>query len=199
MEQGHVDAALRDETSSLRKLRDTGFIPAVLYGGSQPSEPIAVPLRELQMNVSAARKFVELTVNNTTVTALIQDLQTHPVSKQITHADFYRIDMNQPAHFEVPIHLIGVDGAVRQGHIIQQQQRTIAVSALPKDAPEYIALDVSTLTPGQHLSVTDVVFPAGVTPQTDANDVLVTVMARPTLTVPEADESESREQPAAEE
>lgn len=199
MEQGHVDAALRDERSSLRKLRDTGFVPAVLYGGSQPSEPISVPLRELEKNVSASRRFVELAVDNRTVTALIQDVQMHPVSKRITHADFYRVDANQPADFEVPVHLIGVDAAKQQGYIVQQQLRTISVRALPKNAPEYIALDVSSLVPGGHLTVADVAFPDGVVPQIDGSDVLVIAMAPPTLTVPEAAESQVLQQPNNEE
>lgn len=185
METGYVDAMVRQgsEHSVLRQLRQSGWIPAVLYGGGQAPANISVPERSLEANVRESKKFVELTVDGQTVLAMIHDLQTDPLTKRITHADFYRVNENQMTETEVPIHLHGVQQAQRHGCIVQQQLRTIAVRAMPKNTPEYISVDVSSLEAGQHLTVGDIVLPQNVELRSDEREVLVSALAHSQVVV----------------
>lgn len=187
MEIGHVDATMRHvaEQSALKGLRRSGWVPGVLYGGNEPPMNVSVPERVLEAHIRGAKKFIDLSMNGTTVLATIHQVQTDPLTKRLQHVDFYRVTANQKTTTDIPVHLHGVQMAQRHGSIIQQQIRTISVLALPQDTPEYISVDVSSLEAGQHLTVGDIVLPNNVTVKSNTTEVLATALAHSQVVIPE--------------
>lgn len=182
MEQEPVVDALPREMAeqsqgSLRRLRAAGWIPGVLYGGAEATTAISIPETAFHGTLSASPKYVELSLLGQRSPALVHEIQRDPLTRRITHVDFYRVDVNQPAEVDVPIHLHGVEVAQRRRCIVQQQLRTVTIRVLPKDAPEYISVDVSALEPGQHITVGEIVLPAAVTRCGDAAEVVVAALA----------------------
>lgn len=178
LKQVHVDAVIRQEKrqGALHHLRTTGLIPAVVYGGNGPALAIAVSERALVGDVAADLRFVELSVNGQNVPAMIQEVQRHPVSKKIIHADFCRVDRHHPTDVTVPVQLHGADLAKKRGFIVQQQARGITVRALPQKVPEFFIVDVSTLKAGAHLSVGEVALPDDVELLSDPSEILVSAL-----------------------
>lgn len=187
MEIGHVDANVRHvaEQSSLKGLRRSGRVPGVLYGGNQPPVNVSVPERVLEDNIRGAKKFINLSMDGTTVLATIHQVQTDPLTKRMQHVDFYRVTADQKTITDIPVHLHGVQMAQRHGCIIQQQIRSISVLALPQDMPEYISVDVSSLEAGQHLTVGDILLPNNVTLKSNTTEVLATALAHSQVVIPE--------------
>ncbi len=181
MKQVHMNALTRSNQggrrSTLHGLRKTGWIPAVLYGGTQPPMSISVPERALAGDIGAESRFVELSVEGQALSAIIKEVQRHPVSGKIIHADFYRTDSHHKTEVEVPVQVHGIEAAQKRGLIVQQQTRTILVRALPQNLPENIPVDVSSLKIGHHLTIGEVALPDGVELLTDKDEVLVSALA----------------------
>jgi large subunit ribosomal protein L25 len=106
----------------------------------------------------------------------------HPFKQLVLHIDFQRVEANTVLHMKVPFHYSGEENspAVKLDHcLINHVMTELEVSCLPKDLPEFIAVDLSKLTKGHSLHVNDVTLPAGVTAVTHgkSNPVLVAVVA----------------------
>ncbi len=148
-----------------RKLRAQGFIPATLYGGDKPPVSISLPRRELALAMQGhegRHLLVDLTVEDKgdggdQSLAFLQELDVNPVTQIIQHADFWRVDATKPIHTSVPVHFIGLPIGVRQGGVLQHVLREIEIEALPTEIPEHVDVDVSSLTMGQSVHVSDLV------------------------------------------
>jgi large subunit ribosomal protein L25 len=176
--------------SVFNKLKRDGLIPAVIYGGKEPSLPLQVGAREISKVLSHAvgeNILVELEIENAgTVTsrmALIQEVQHATLSGGIVHVDFHAIDMNEALETSVPIEPQGEpDGVKNSGGILEQSLRSLEIECLPKDLPEVLYVDVSLLKVGDSVHVKDIVLPAGVTALDDA-DLTVFLVAAPVVEV----------------
>jgi large subunit ribosomal protein L25 len=146
-----------------RSMRRGGTVPAVIYGrGREPSalSVDGVELGRLLEKIVPASTIVELTVGGTTVKTLIREVQRHPVRPGIVHVDFYEIRAGEKIRLEVPIHCVGIPEGVRnQGGTLDQVIRTVEIEVLPADIPERVELDVSALTIGKSLHVSDLNIP----------------------------------------
>ncbi|MBI2867911.1 MAG: 50S ribosomal protein L25 [Chloroflexi bacterium] len=174
----------------VRYLRRQGVIPANIYGAGTPS-------RALEVDKSAFLKVLTRAGHNTPVkltiegegepeTAFIWKVQRHPVTEEILHADFYKLDFTKPVEVNIPLHLVGEAPAVRLGATIIQGLAELHVECLPTAIPRFIEVNVATLTElDQHLSVKDLQVPSG-----------VTVLSRPDLTVVRAAPPRKEEEPA---
>ncbi len=182
-------------TGASRRLRNTGRTPGIVYGGQgQPQ------LIELDHNAlwHALKKeafhasVLQMEFNGKTTEVLLRDVQYHPYKQLVLHIDFQRIDANTKMHKKVPLHYSGEENspAVKQDQcLINHIATELEVSCMPKDLPEFIAVDLSGLTKGHSLHVNDITLPAGVTAVTHgkANPVLVAVVATKAEPAPAAD------------
>lgn len=149
-----------------RHLRTEGKVPAVVYGGKQPSQNIEVDERELSRLLShgGALHLVDLVGEGFPQTrALIREVQRHPVRRNLLHVDFVRVARDQKIRVSVPLHLTGHAPAVELGAVVLQNSDTLEVECLPDDLPTAIELDISSLVDVHaRLTVHDLVLPQGV-------------------------------------
>jgi large subunit ribosomal protein L25 len=168
------------------------MFPAVMYGpGSQPVM-LAVNIRDFERVVQRGnirRTIISLSIQNGSTVAkpaVIKELQTHPVTGQFLHADFYEIDMNRKLKVMVPVVPTGKAKGEEIGGMLQIIEREIAVLCLPQEIPDRLELDVSGLGIGDALHVKDIALPGGVELPPGENYTVVTVVSPKAEAVPAA-------------
>lgn len=147
-----------------RQLRMKGKIPAVLYGPGGDTEVIVVdPTLLTKMLTGPHRKnqLLELDIAGRTQYATIKDLDIHPVTRLIRHADFYRVSLDAPATYEIPVRTTGRSKGVVKGGELRVHFRTIPVRVTPDKVPAEIVLNVENLDMNESIRVQDVVLEAG--------------------------------------
>lgn len=149
----------RFNKNAARRVRHAGRIPAVVYGAGQDSVAIEVDPRhiiKILHSQSGHNSIFDLEVSGGRTKAMIVDWQYEPVKGHLLHIDFKRIAMDKALRVEVPIQLTGVPIGVRtQGGILDQVLREVEIECLPGDIPSSISLDVTELSFGQVLRVSD--------------------------------------------
>jgi large subunit ribosomal protein L25 len=209
LKQLELNATIRKTKGNgpARSLRREGRFPAVLYGpGTQPVM-LSVNVRDFEQVVQKGnirRTIFSLSIQNgSTVTkpAVIKELQTHPVSGQFLHVDFYEIDMNRKLKVMVPVVPKGKTKGEEFGGMLQIIEREIAVFCLPQEIPDSLEIDVSELGVGDALHVKDIALPGGVELPPGENYTVVTVISPKAEAAPvgvpvEGEEAEAAEAPA---
>jgi large subunit ribosomal protein L25 len=163
-----------------RQIRMLGKIPGVVYGHGREPEPVSVVQGELEkalIGIAAESTLFDLSVDGTTIKALIREIQRHPVRSLIIHVDFYEIHADEKITLSVPVHLEGTpDGVKNGGGVLDQVLREIEIQVLPADIPERVTLDVTALAIGHSLHVRDLKIERA-TILTEADATLCTVVA----------------------
>ena len=189
-----LDALPRDIEGSRanRRLRRTGRVPAVLYGGEGEPVHFSVDARELRHALLGSGAVIELALGDQTATAVVKDQQRDPVRGDAWHIDFVRVRMDVAIQTTVTLDLVGADDApgTAEGGVLEQQLRELNIEALPGDVPETIEHDASTLDVGATLTVADLSAPSGVTILDDPESVVASITL-PRLEVETADEVET--------
>jgi large subunit ribosomal protein L25 len=108
--------------------------------------------------------------------ALVKDMQYHPISGDVIHADLYEVDLTAKITVHVPLHFVGKAAGVVRGGILQPIVREIEVECLPLDIPEYFNVDVSALDIGDSVHIEDLSMPEGVAAIYESNLALVAVV-----------------------
>lgn len=171
MQQVELKAQMRRDAgrTGVKKLRRKGWVPAVLYGPRV--QPLSLQVEEKALRLIAQRAaganlFVELEIAENGKTArrlaLLQELQQHPTTDQILHADFREISMTEKLTATVAVEPVGEAAGVKEGGVLNRVLYELTVRCLPKDLPERIMVDVSKLAIGQSLQIADITAPAGV-------------------------------------
>jgi large subunit ribosomal protein L25 len=169
--------------SAVRKLRARGLIPAIIYGGNDKPQPLQVAARDMNAMMSHAsgeNVLVELEIagEDSSRTALVQEIQHSPVDGDIRHVDFHAISMDQMIQAEVPLEPIGIAVGVKTfGGLLEQSLRALAIECLPRDLPDRITVDVSQMNIGDAIHVRDIQFPAGITPKVQPDLTAFSVLA----------------------
>ncbi len=176
-------ANLREETGKkLVNLRKNGILPAVLYGHKIEPKNISLGYLEFSKAYKAAGENTLLSLSigeGKTANVLIHDVQIDPMSNRFLHADFFEVRMDEEIETNVPITFSGEAPAVReQGGILVKSIEELPVKALPKDLPHTLDVDLSILaTFDDHIKVSDIKVPKGVTIDADPGTVIASVMA----------------------
>jgi large subunit ribosomal protein L25 len=164
-------------TRPARRLRAGGRIPAVVYGTGIDPVPVTVGARELRAALSSPaglNAVLHVQVDGSTYPTLARELQRHPVRGNVTHVDFQVVDLNVETHAEVTISLVGDAVEVHRGDgVVDQQMFSLTVLARPADIPAALELDISELTVGGALRVSDLALPRGVSTEVDPETVVV--------------------------
>jgi len=187
MESIKVSASRRSESGkgAASRLRVSGKIPAVAYGKQLPAQPLSVAPEALKAIFASAygrNNVIELNVEGSDkLTVMLRDYQYHPISRQLLHADFVQIHLDQPLDVEVPLELTGKPVGVVQGGILRQVFRKLPIRALPNDIPVKIVHDVSALELDGHVATKDLNLPQGVSvrlPEEQTVAAIVTEVVR---------------------
>lgn len=162
---------------SSRRLRAEGILPGVVYGLGKEPIPVAVnyiELRDAMKTDAGMNTVISLDVEgSTTETVIVRSVQRHPIRRDVTHADFMRVDPDQAVRVKVPIRLIGEATQVTDdGGLIEQKMFEIEVEVSPLNIPSEIVADISAMTLDDAISVGDLAFPPGAV-TTVAEDVSV--------------------------
>jgi large subunit ribosomal protein L25 len=164
-----VSAATRatQGTGASRRLRRTGRVPGIIYGGDKPAQVVDFHHNTLfhQLKLEAFHaSILSLDLDGTKERVLLRDVQMHPWKNEILHLDFQRISANRKIHMKVPLHFANADvsAGVKGGGIINHVLTELDISCLPDDLPEYIEVDLSHLQLGHSVHLNDVKMPKGV-------------------------------------
>lgn len=170
-------------TGASRRLRHTGRTPGIVYGGSAQPQLIEVDHNALWHALKKEAfhsSILEMELGGKTSQVLLRDFQMHPYKPLVLHIDFQRVDANTKLHMKVPLHYSGEENspAVKEKNLVNHVVTELEVTCLPKDLPEFIAIDLSGLTRGTSLHLSDIKLPPGVTAVTHGktNPVLVSVV-----------------------
>ena len=140
--------------SSSRLLRNAGQVPCVLYGGEGPIHFSAPELAFSKLVYTANAYTVVIAFGEKeSYNAILQDIQFHPVSEIILHADFLELDDNKKVKMEIPVKAIGNSPGVQQGGKILMRIRKLSVMAYPKNMPSFVEVDISELELGKSVKV----------------------------------------------
>jgi large subunit ribosomal protein L25 len=181
----------------LRAVRDSGKVPAVVYGQGKAATSVAVDEREMRRLLAqgAEGRLVDLIINGKKTPVLIKEVQRKPVSDSILHVDFNAVDLTQEIQVLVPISFIG-EQAGDTHRVLVYSLREVEVRCLPTDIPEGIELDVSALQIGEVIKVEELALPAGVALVTDPEAVVVSAtVAKVAEEEPAAEEDEEAAEP----
>ncbi len=163
-----LNAFARSQTGrgEVKKLRDAGRVPAVIYGRQTKPENLEVIARELNdlIHRSATENIlVDLAVDSKKRLALVQEVQHHPLNRAVLHVDFHEVNENEPVVISVPVETTGEAVGVKTGGgVLEHVLFKLKVRALPKNLPEQILIDVSALEVGKTIHISDIKAPEGV-------------------------------------
>jgi large subunit ribosomal protein L25 len=154
----------RDTAKKAAAFRKEGFVPAVVYGRSEESTPIAIPRKEFEKIFKAAGSSTVITLKGLgeEKDALIHEVDFHAVSGEPMHADFYAIEKGQTVTVSVPLEFEGVSPAVKDlGGILVKVMHELEMEVVPKDLPNMLHVDISALkTLDDKIFVGDLKLPA---------------------------------------
>ncbi len=185
MEILELNATLRTSTgnSPSRALRREGNIPAVLYGPGSESVLLsvgAVDLEHALKKASAGQIIFNMAIQNAgsgARTAMIKELQMHPMSRKFLHVDFYEISKDRKITANVPIVVKGKCKGIEDGGMLQIIQREVEVMCLPFEIPQSIPIDITDLEIGDSIHIKDLKVAENIELSAEANETILTILS----------------------
>ncbi len=166
-----VNAELRTDQgkAASRRLRRTGKVPAVIYGGKDPAQQLALSHHEMAKHLETEAFYshiLTLKFDGKEQQAVLKDIQRHPAQPILMHFDFQRVFADVAIRMDVPLHFIGGEkcpGVKVDGGLVEHQLVQAEVECLPKDLPEFIEVDLSHMKLNETIHLSQLKLPAGVT------------------------------------
>ncbi len=169
-EQVNLNAEAReiDGKSSSRKLRNAGSVPAVIYGGE--TDPIKVSILEKDITKASevpgfTTQILKVTVSGEEQSVIVKELQRHPATQRVLHADLQRVNPDTKISITVPVRFINEDicvGVKTHGGAIARLINNIDISCLASNLPEYLEVDIAALDVGDSIFLSGLNLPDGV-------------------------------------
>jgi large subunit ribosomal protein L25 len=128
-----------------QKLRDEGLVPCVLYGGNEQIHFYSPMILFRELVYTNEAHFVQVNIEGVEAKAILQEVQFHPVSEIILHADFLKISDDRKVKMSIPARLVGQAPGVAKGGTLVRKRAALKVYGFPKDMPDHIDVDVSAL------------------------------------------------------
>jgi large subunit ribosomal protein L25 len=176
-----------------KALRNAGMVPCVIYGGNEPVHFSAEEKAFKKLVYTPDVFTASLEVDGQKTTAILQDIQFHPVSDRILHVDFYQLFDDKEVTMNIPVKLTGTSPGVLNGGSLRFTNRKLKVKAMPANLPDFIAADISGLKIGSKLLVTSLFNDADTFMHPD-NTVVVQVRTSRNATAEEEAEEETTEE-----
>jgi large subunit ribosomal protein L25 len=193
-----LTAEKRIETGkgAARKARERGEVPAVMYGLGDP--PVSLLIKKEDLSDALGSKagsnvLLDLQVvdgkNKDSHLVMIKELQRHPFKEKLLHVDFLKVARDTKVSMRVPISITGEEESegLKAGGTLQHNLWDVEIECLPGEVPDHIFIDIAAAEIGDHLTVSDLKPPDGVTVLTEPGDVVLTILA-PRLIVEEEEE-----------
>jgi large subunit ribosomal protein L25 len=179
-----VKSRAGEGSRAARRLRRTGRVPGVLYGGDGDPVGFDADARELRLALASSGAVLDVSVDGAPTTPVVlKEAQRDPVRGQTVHVDLLRVRLDQAIHAVVPLELTGVDDSpgAKEGGVLEQITRELNVEALPTAIPESILHDVSEMQIGETISLSAIAVPEGVTLLDDLEETMVATLSPPRL------------------
>ena len=201
MSDFEVNAVARDELGKgpMRRLRRTGGVPGILYGGGD--DPVNITLRDNELRHQASNEaffshILTVSVGGKKTQAVLKAMQRHPATYEVTHVDFLRVNATEELTMRVPLHFINEEDApaAKAGGVFSHLMNELEISCLPGNLPEYIAIDLGALEIGDSVHLSNVILPEGVSLAhaiEDADHDHTVAMAQMPQVAAEVDETEA--------
>ena len=191
-------------TGASRRLRRTGNVPGIVYGGNKDAVTIELNHKELYQhltNEAFHASILSLKLDGAAEDVLLRAFNMHPWKGHVQHIDFQRVSKDKKIHMKVPLHFVNAEkspGVKEQGGVPNHVINELNVICLPDDLPGFIEVDMGHLTIGHSIHVTDLKLPKGVEPalHKGENPVVATVI-QPVL-ITEEEPTAAEAVPAAE-
>ena len=136
-----------------KKLREDGSVPCVIYGGDEQIHFHAPMILFRDLVYTPGANFVKLNIEGLEIDAILQDIQFHPVSEIILHADFLQLKDDKKIKMEIPVKIVGDSPGVQKGGKILMRIRKLSLMAYPKNMPSFVEVDISGLELGKSIKV----------------------------------------------
>ena len=145
-----------EQARALKAIRKDNGVPCVLYGAGE-NVHFTVPAEGLRNLVYTPHIYVvDLIIDGKKVNAILKDIQFHPVTDKVLHIDFYQTSEDKPVVMDVPVRVTGHAAGVQAGGKLAIITRKLKVKALPKDMPDEVVVDVTSLGVGKAIKVQDI-------------------------------------------
>ena len=184
----HAQKRAAQGTGASRRLRRTGKVPGIIYGGA--SDPVNIELehRDLyqKMKMEAFHaSILTLDLEGGKQEVLLRAFNMHPFKAQVQHVDFQRVSKDRKIHMKVPLHFVNAEkspGVKEQGGVVNHVLNELDIACFPDDLPEFIEVDLGALAVGNSIHARELALPKGVEAvlHKDDNPVVATVVV-PTL------------------
>jgi large subunit ribosomal protein L25 len=176
----------RDAAGSraVRRLRRSGRVPGVLYGGGGQPVGFDVDARELRLALAGSGAVLDLSLDGDKSTPVVlKEAQRHPVRGETVHVDLLRVNLDEAINAVVPVELAGIDDApgVKEGGVLEQITRELNVQALPTAIPESIVHEVGEMQIGETILLGALQVPDGVTLLDDLEETVLATLSPPRL------------------
>ena len=161
-------------------VRQGGFVPAVLYGRTEKATSLSIDERKLEKVWKEAGHTSVVTLEGAgeKKDTLIKDIQVHPVTGRLVHADFYALEKGKKVRLSVPLAFVGEAPAEKTGNIFVKALHGIEIEVAPQDLPHSLPVDISKLTNvGDHILASHISLPASATLTTHGDETIVSVRA----------------------
>ncbi len=177
---------------STRRLRRSGRVPGVLYGGDGEPVAFSADARELRNALAGRGAVLEVVDDGHATPAVLKSAQYHPVRGETMHVDLLRVNLDIAIHAVVPLELIGGDESpgVKDGGVLEHITRELNIEALPTEIPESLTFDASAMQINDTITLADVPVPANITLLDDLEETVVATLSPPRVDTDE-DEIES--------
>jgi large subunit ribosomal protein L25 len=198
-----LEVQRREETgkSAARKMRREGIVPAIVYGGDRDPVTISVHRRTISDLITKSEHgirsifLLKLSDSDKSRHAMIRDYQMNPITRELKHVDFVRVNMKKNVHLQIPIHTSGVAIGQKTGGVVDFVLREMEVECLPGKIPDEIVIDVTNLDVGDAIRVGDLTMPEGVKCLEDDEKVVLTVSAPRAVVEEEVAEAADEDEP----
>jgi large subunit ribosomal protein L25 len=176
-------------------LRQQGRVPAVLYGPDTEVVSLSVSAHDLELLLKKSdsrQQLVNLSLEEggAARSAMIKELQTHPLSDALLHVDFYEVAMDRKIRVRVPVVVTGDAIGVEMGGMLQIVRRELEVLSLPLEVPESIVIDITGLDIGDSVHVNEIPLEGDIEIPADVNFTVLTVLSPKMEAEPEEEEDE---------
>jgi large subunit ribosomal protein L25 len=166
-----INAKARSDTGkgASRRLRRTGYLPGILYGGGDDKQPTTISVKHSELlqhleHEAFYSHVLTLDLDGAPEKVVLKDLQRHPAKPFVLHCDFLRINPNDKIRMHVPLHFVNDDKApgVKRGGRVIHTMTDLEITCLPKDLPEFIEVNVGTMDIGDSFHLSALQLPEGV-------------------------------------
>ena len=155
-------------TGASRRLRRSGRVPGIVYGGDKGAVNIELDHKELYRNLTNEKfhaSILTLKMESGAEQVLLRAFNMHPYKAQVQHVDFQRVSKDKKIHMKVPLHFINAEqspGVKDQAGVVSHVLNELDITCLPDDLPEFIEVDLASLSVGKSVHARDLVLPKGV-------------------------------------